>query len=121
MSSDGTVWACGYNIYGQVGDGTTTNRSTAVQISGLSNVVAIGANLYSSYAITNAGQLWVWGRNTGIGVGTVPDPYIGYLGTGNNVSAYSSPVLVGTYPRAESFSFSGSSNAGYQTMLVKPY
>ena len=120
LSSDGTVWACGYNIYGQVGDGTTTNRSTAVQISGLSNVVAIGANLYSSYAITNAGQLWVWGRNTGIGVGTVPDPYIGYLGTGNNVSAYSSPVLVGTYPRAEIFS-SGSGSEGFQTMLVKPY
>ena len=122
LSSDGTVWACGYNIYGQVGDGTTTNRSTAVQISGLSNVIAIGASLYSSYAITNDGQLWVWGQNKDVSGTLVPDRFIGYLGTGNNsVNAYSSPVLVGTYPRAELFSSSGAFNIGNQTMLVKPY
>jgi hypothetical protein len=95
-----------------------------VQISGLSNIVAVGANLYSSYAIANDGKLWAWGRNTGYLFPSmnIPDLYIGYLGTADNsVNAYSSPVLVGTYPRAESFSFSGSSNAGYQTMLVKPY
>lgn len=122
LSSDGTVWACGYNIFGQVGDGTTTNRSTAVQISGMSNIIAIGAGLYSSYALANDGKLWVWGQNidtTGVGV---PDRYIGYLGTANNsVTAYSSPVLVGTYPRAESFSSSGAFNIGNQVMLVKPY
>ena len=124
LSSDGTVWSVGYNAFGQLGDLTITNRSAAVQISGLSNIVAVGANLYSSYAIANDGKLWVWGRNTGYLSPSmnIPDLYIGYLGTANNsVDAYSSPVLVGTYPRAESFSFSGSSNAGYQTMLVKPY
>ena len=28
--SDGTVWGVGYNIVGPLGDGTNTNRTTAV-------------------------------------------------------------------------------------------
>jgi len=32
LLSDGTVWAWGYNGYGNLGDGTTTNRSYAVQM-----------------------------------------------------------------------------------------
>ena len=120
LSSDGTVWACGYNDYGQVGDGTTISRPTAVQVSGISDIVAIGASLYSSYAIANDGKLWVWGQNTS-NFPEVPDNYIGYLGTANNsVTAYSSPVLVGTYPGAEAFASSGSSSVGFQGMLVKP-
>ena len=43
LKSDGTVWAWGNNQFGQLGDGTTTNRSTAAQVSGLSGVRAIAA------------------------------------------------------------------------------
>ena len=32
LKSDGTVWAWGHNEQGQLGDGTTTNRSTPVQV-----------------------------------------------------------------------------------------
>src|SRR4029077_5450589 len=42
LKSDGTVWAWGYNYYGQLGDGTTTNRSAPVQVQGLSGARAIG-------------------------------------------------------------------------------
>jgi YD repeat-containing protein len=35
LKNDGTVWAWGYNGYGQLGDGTTTTRTTPVQVSGL--------------------------------------------------------------------------------------
>jgi alpha-tubulin suppressor-like RCC1 family protein len=41
LKSDGTVWAWGSNIFSELGDGTTTNRSTPVQVSGLINIVAI--------------------------------------------------------------------------------
>jgi alpha-tubulin suppressor-like RCC1 family protein len=30
--SDGTIWSCGNNIDGQLGDGTTTDRASPVQI-----------------------------------------------------------------------------------------
>ena len=44
LKSDGTVWAWGPNSAGQIGDGTTTDRPTAVQVKGLTNVIAITAS-----------------------------------------------------------------------------
>ena len=32
LKQDGTVWAWGDNDYGQLGDGTTEDRSTPVQV-----------------------------------------------------------------------------------------
>ena len=32
LKTDGTVWAWGRNNYGQLGDGTTTERLTPVQV-----------------------------------------------------------------------------------------
>ncbi|MFP2913744.1 RCC1 domain-containing protein, partial [Pyxidicoccus sp. 3LFB2] len=44
LKADGTVWAWGNNSYGQLGDGTAPNdRSTPVQVQGLTGVVAIAA------------------------------------------------------------------------------
>jgi len=34
LKGDGTVWAWGWNGDGQLGDGTTTDASTAVQVRG---------------------------------------------------------------------------------------
>jgi uncharacterized repeat protein (TIGR01451 family) len=51
IKSDGTVWAWGYNSAGQLGDGTAINRSTPVQVSGLSDVTAIATGSQHSLAI----------------------------------------------------------------------
>ncbi len=64
LRADGTVWACGTNIFGQLGDGTTTTRDQPVQISGLSDVVHIAAGEYHSLAVKRDGTIWSWGRNT---------------------------------------------------------
>ena len=66
LKSDGTVWAAGYNAQGQLGDGTTTNRSNPVQVtnadgSGLSGVVGISAaNGHSVYlkVMDRCGKNW---------------------------------------------------------------
>lgn len=58
LKPDGTVWAWGYNYYGQLGDGTTTNRSTPVQVSGLTNVIAIAAGGSFSVALKSDGTVW---------------------------------------------------------------
>lgn len=44
ICEDGTVMAYGCNTSGQLGDGTTTNRFTPVQVMGLTDIVAVSAS-----------------------------------------------------------------------------
>jgi alpha-tubulin suppressor-like RCC1 family protein len=75
---NGGAYTWGENIYGQLGDGTTTNRSTPVPVSGLaSGVTAVAANTWGpddvlhSLAVQN-GAAYAWGQNGSgqLGVGT---------------------------------------------------
>ena len=63
LKSDGTVWAWGDNYYGQLGNGTLTNSSTAVQVIGLTGITDISGGLYHSIALKNDGTVWAWGYN----------------------------------------------------------
>ncbi|SMB96533.1 Alpha-tubulin suppressor [Thermanaeromonas toyohensis ToBE] len=82
LKSDGTVWAWGQNSYGQLGDGTTTNRYTPVQVQGLSDVVAVAAGGGHSLALKSDGTVWAWGANN-----------YGQLGDGTTANRYT-PVQV---------------------------
>jgi alpha-tubulin suppressor-like RCC1 family protein len=63
-ASDGSVWAWGGNLSGQIGDGTvTTFRRTPVRATGISGVTAIEAGGYHSLAVTSDGRLWAWGSH----------------------------------------------------------
>ena len=66
LKTDGTVWGWGRNNQGQLGDGTTTQRSTPVQVSGLSGVVQIALSVDGSHtvALRNDGTVWTWGFNS---------------------------------------------------------
>jgi alpha-tubulin suppressor-like RCC1 family protein len=62
--TDGTLWTCGYNRNGQLGDGTTLNRSSPVTTAGGGTTwkqVAAGYN-YTA-AVKTDGTLWTWGQN----------------------------------------------------------
>ncbi len=61
LKSDGTVWAWGNNTHQQLGDGTTTDSSTPVQVSGLSSIVKLGSRGYHSVAVKSDGTVWTWG------------------------------------------------------------
>jgi alpha-tubulin suppressor-like RCC1 family protein len=61
--SDGTVKDWGYNYYGELGDGTTTESSVPVQVKGLSNVVAVAGGAYHSLALLANGTVMAWGYN----------------------------------------------------------
>ncbi|MBS0658888.1 MAG: choice-of-anchor D domain-containing protein [Verrucomicrobia bacterium] len=67
--TDGTLVAWGYNAYGQLGDGTTTERHTAVvvPIAGTAlagrSIAAMAAGAFHSLALCTDGTLAAWGRN----------------------------------------------------------
>src|SRR5437764_1282440 len=54
LKSDGTVWGWGANMFGQVGDGTTNEVHTPVQVSGLSSVTSLGGRGYHTLAVDAA-------------------------------------------------------------------
>jgi hypothetical protein len=55
LDRDGTVWAWGNGNYGQLGDGTTDQRLTPVQVSGLTGVAAVEAGFAHAVAVKAAG------------------------------------------------------------------
>jgi len=61
LLNDGTVWAWGFNAFGQLGDGTTQARQAPVRVSGLTDVIAIATNYAYSLAMKTDGTVWAWG------------------------------------------------------------
>ena len=80
---DGTLWMWGFNGTGQLGDNTTSHRSSPVQIGNNTNWQSINCGAIHSLAIKTDGTLWGWGYSLH-----------GELGNNQNVHR-SSPVQVG--------------------------
>jgi hypothetical protein len=65
IKTDGTLWTCGFNAYGQTGDNTGTgNRLTPVTtFAGGTNWKQVACGYRHTAAIKTDGTLWTWGRN----------------------------------------------------------
>jgi len=83
MKTDGTLWAWGYNSYGQLGQGDQVTRPEPTVVGGLWSLLACGDD--SNLATKADGTLWAWGDNS-----------YGQLGQGDRVFR-TSPTKVGTY------------------------
>ena len=51
LKSDGTVWAWGYGLDGELGTGSNGDRNVPVQVGGLTGVVAIAGGGFHSVAL----------------------------------------------------------------------
>jgi alpha-tubulin suppressor-like RCC1 family protein/subtilisin family serine protease len=63
VRGDGTVACWGSNADGQVGDGTTTNRTSPVTISGAARFARVYTGGSHTCAIDADGAAWCWGKN----------------------------------------------------------
>ena len=57
----GNVWARGNNFYGQLGDGTNTNKTLPVRLTTIAGVKSVAAQRDYAYAITVGGDIYSWG------------------------------------------------------------
>ncbi|WP_240752385.1 RCC1 domain-containing protein [Microbacterium hydrothermale] len=92
LLQDGTVWSVGGNGNGQLGDGTTTDRSTWAKIPSLSGVTQIAASGFWAMALLGSGSVMAWGSNSSgqLGDGSITD-----RSTPVAVNGISSPKQIG--------------------------
>jgi len=72
VKTDGTLWGWGRNsLYStSLGDGTTTNRSSPIQVGALTTWKSVASGFYNSYFIKTDGTMWGCGYNgSAYGVG----------------------------------------------------
>ncbi|RZK61278.1 MAG: RCC1 repeat-containing protein, partial [Hymenobacter sp.] len=87
LAADGTAYAWGFNNYGQLGNGTTTQSTVPVAVSqgaapAGTRYVQLSAGLNFAYGLAADGTLYAWGYNT-----------YGQLGTGTTTHS-PAPVAV---------------------------
>ena len=85
LTTAGAVKCWGYNDHGQLGDGSTTQALTPVEVSGLaSGVESIATGYQHSCARTTAGAVQCWGDNDN-----------GQLGNGTTTAALTPVAVMG--------------------------
>ncbi|AEC01294.1 fimbrillin family protein [Parasphaerochaeta coccoides] len=115
LKKNGTLWATGRNIYGQLGDGTTTEKTTPVQVKAstadndfMTDVAAVSAGYHHTMIVKKDGTLWATGSNGN-----------GELGVGDNTDR-STPVQVKSSGGVGFMTDVAAVSAGiYHTLILK--
>ena len=108
LKNDGTMWAWGYNDYGELGLGDTLHRTSPTQITGLTGITAIEAGMQHCFVLKNDGTVRGWGYNSAgqIGNGTATNSNIPMLvnslcpvsqGCNANFTMYPDAFIAHTY------------------------
>jgi alpha-tubulin suppressor-like RCC1 family protein len=74
IKTNGTLWAWGWNHYGQLGDETNTNRTTPRQVGTNSDWIQVDSYSYHTLGVKTNRTIWAWGWN-----------YYGQLGLGYTI------------------------------------
>jgi alpha-tubulin suppressor-like RCC1 family protein len=96
LDEGGRVWAWGGNASGQLGDGTSTDRSDPKIVPNLTGIVAIAAGDAFSVALDSNGRVFSWGNNV-----------LGQLGDGTRIGKWQ-PVQIATLDAVQGIVAGGS-------------
>lgn len=82
VKPDGSAWCWGWNLLGQLGDGSSVDRKVPVRVGTATDWVSVAGGAHHTCGLRSDRSLWCWGSN-----------YYGQLGDGSNQSS-STPVQV---------------------------
>jgi uncharacterized repeat protein (TIGR02543 family) len=105
VSSIGRVFTWGNNYSGQLGDGTTTDRTTPTEITSRFNldagetIISINVGISHSSALSSTGRVFTWGYNN-----------YGQLGDGTTTTKYTPEINVATSNLIQTNTFDYSSS-----------
>jgi hypothetical protein len=102
VKADGTVYAWGTNGNGQLGDGTTAQQCTPVQVAGLTGASNAAAGYGHSIALKTDGTVWAWGAGN-----------LGQIGDGTTTGRANALAVPGLY------SVAAVAAGGYHNLAVK--
>ena len=83
LLTDGSLKCWGWNDSGQLGNGTTTNSSIPVFVTGITNAISVSAGELHTCAVLSGGSVKCWGSNTS-----------GQLGDGSSLSQGVTPSYI---------------------------
>lgn len=90
LDSDGAAWCWGYNLQGQLGDGTGETSSSPVAVATDERFEQLTSGRYFSCGLTTEGRVWCWGDNSSGQLGN------GENGEGSDDANQLTPVAVST-------------------------
>jgi alpha-tubulin suppressor-like RCC1 family protein len=97
LRGDGTVWAWGENMFGQLGDGEWGYINVPpARVAGLTDVKRLAAGQFNSLALRGDGTVWTWGYNM---VGFFPNDPMNQFHTPVQVQGLGDVVDVATSGR----------------------
>jgi alpha-tubulin suppressor-like RCC1 family protein len=111
VRTNGSAWSWGSNLYGRLGDNTTTNKSSPVSVvGGFTDWCQTSAGSFHSVAVRTGGSAWAWGNNQ-----------FGILGD-NTTTNKSSPVsVVGGFTDWSQVSAGGDFSSGRHTVAIRQF
>lgn len=120
IKTDGTAWCWGYNGFGQLGNGTTTDSGNPVQVSGTGSWASVSPGYINNCGIKTDGTVWCWGYNgsgqLGDGTATQRTSPVQISGGGTTWSklsmGYATPCALKTDGTAWCWGNNGSGQAG---------
>ncbi len=81
LKTDGSLWSWGSNYFGQLGDGTQTDRNSPAQVGNARNWVSVFGEYTNTFAKKADGTLWAWGNNDNgqLGIGSTTNSLVPIL------------------------------------------